>query len=203
MDKVRAEITVITAGVAYPSDSGLLAKAVGKIPRTVRRVKAAGVAGRTPTRGRRRAVGRRARAIARKLKLRGQLQRDDAQAVVRRTTGELAGLAATSVREARAEVRNGRRGLSKVGGRVRAQLGQALHELEVTLAGPSRSSPTPAAASPGRCQRARPGWSACTIWTPGRSAKAASASRWSSVRRRRLSTTLMGSSSPHRSVQFV
>ena len=36
--RVRADTTVIGANVAYPTDSGLLARAVGKMVRTVRRV---------------------------------------------------------------------------------------------------------------------------------------------------------------------
>src|SRR5262245_10257547 len=40
--RVRADTTVIGANVAYPTDSGLLAKAVGKLVRTARRVPAAG-----------------------------------------------------------------------------------------------------------------------------------------------------------------
>jgi len=133
MDKVRADTTVVPAAVAYPSDSGLLAKAVVKIARTVLRVKAAGAASRTPTRDRRRAAGRRARSIASKLKLRGELQRDQAQAAVRRITGELASLAVTSVREAEAVVRNGRRALPNVRGRTKGELRRALDELEVTI----------------------------------------------------------------------
>lgn len=38
-DKVRADTTVITAAVAYPTDSGLLAKAIGSMTRTVARIK--------------------------------------------------------------------------------------------------------------------------------------------------------------------
>ena len=40
--RLRADTTVIPANVAYPTDSGLAAKAVGKLVRTVRRVQAAG-----------------------------------------------------------------------------------------------------------------------------------------------------------------
>ena len=36
-DKVRADTTVVEAAVAYPTDSGLLAKAVGGIAKTVKR----------------------------------------------------------------------------------------------------------------------------------------------------------------------
>src|SRR5258707_13859992 len=40
--RVRADTTVICANVAYPTDSGLLAKAVGKLVRAARRGQAAG-----------------------------------------------------------------------------------------------------------------------------------------------------------------
>ena len=41
-DKVRADTTVVEAAVGYPTDSGLLAKAIGSMARTVARIKAAG-----------------------------------------------------------------------------------------------------------------------------------------------------------------
>jgi IS5 family transposase len=40
--RVRADTTVICANVAYPTEVGLLAKAVVKLVRTARRVQAAG-----------------------------------------------------------------------------------------------------------------------------------------------------------------
>ena len=92
-NKVRADTTVVEADVAYPTDTGLLAKAIETMSRTVARIKAAGGATRTRTRDRRRSAGRRARPIASKLRLRGQQQRDQAQAAVRRITGELAEIA--------------------------------------------------------------------------------------------------------------
>ena len=52
--KVRADTTVICANVAYPTDSGLLARAVGKLGRTARRVQAAGGATGTAMTGRQR-----------------------------------------------------------------------------------------------------------------------------------------------------
>jgi IS5 family transposase len=64
--KVRADTTVVSANVDYPTDTGLLAKAVGKIGRLVRRVKAAGGATRTRCPDHTRAAGRRARQIASK-----------------------------------------------------------------------------------------------------------------------------------------
>jgi IS5 family transposase len=41
--KVRADTTVVAANVAYPTDLGLLARAVDKLATTIRRVQAAGV----------------------------------------------------------------------------------------------------------------------------------------------------------------
>jgi IS5 family transposase len=132
-DKVRADTTVVEADVAYPTDSGLLAKAIGKIARTTERVKTAGGATRTRSRDRSRAAGRRARSIASKLKLRGAQQREQAQATVRRITGELADLAEAAMREARAVIRNGRRALRTATGRRKGQLRRALDELSTTV----------------------------------------------------------------------
>src|SRR6476659_2139107 len=53
-DKVRADTTVVDADVGYPTDSGLLTKAIGTMARTVARIKAAGGATRTRARDRRR-----------------------------------------------------------------------------------------------------------------------------------------------------
>jgi transposase, IS5 family len=132
-DKVRADTTVVGADVAYPTDSGLLAKAVGKIARTVERVKAAGGATRTSSRDRRRAAGRRARSIASKLRLRGAEQREQAQATVRRITGELADLAEAAMRDADVVVRNARRALRRATGQTKGRLHRALDELTTTL----------------------------------------------------------------------
>ena len=59
-DKVRADTTVVEAA-GYPTDSGLLAKAIGTMARSVARIKAAGGATRTRARDRRRSAGGRAR----------------------------------------------------------------------------------------------------------------------------------------------
>ena len=133
VNRVRADTTVVAAAVAYPTDSGLLAKAVGQIARTVARVKAAGGARRTRSQDRRRAAGRRARSIAGKLKLRGALQRDEAQATVRRITGELADLAQTAMREADAVIRNGKRACARATGQRRGQLRRALADLDTII----------------------------------------------------------------------
>ena len=79
-DKVRADTTVVEAAVAYPTDSGLLAKAVGGIAGTIKRIQAAGGATRTRVRDRSRSAGQRARSIASKLRLRGAAAREEGQA---------------------------------------------------------------------------------------------------------------------------
>src|SRR5215470_17278355 len=75
--RVRADTTVICANVAYPTDTGLLAKAVGKLVRTARRVRAAGGATGTVMTDRGRAAARRVREIASKLHARGKMSREE------------------------------------------------------------------------------------------------------------------------------
>ena len=129
-DKVRADTTVVEATVAYPTDSGLLAKAIGSMARTVVRIKAAGGATRTRSRDRRRSAGRRARSIAAKLKLRGEQQRDAAQAAVRRITGELAAITTAAMGEATAVIRNARRTLRSAKGHRKGRLHRAINRLD-------------------------------------------------------------------------
>jgi len=59
---------VVPANVAYPTDSGLLARAVKRIAVTGRRIQAAGGAVRTQVRDRSRSAGKRAHGIAAKLR---------------------------------------------------------------------------------------------------------------------------------------
>lgn len=132
-DRVRADTTVVCADVGYPTDSGLLAQAVGAMCRSVARIKTAGGASRTAARDRRRSVGRRARAIASKLRLRGAQQRDQAQVVVHRITGELADIAEQTMREVTAVIRNARRVLGRATGSRRGRLAQAINHLEVVV----------------------------------------------------------------------
>jgi IS5 family transposase len=136
--RMRAETTVIPANVAYPTDSGLLARAVGKLTRTVRRVQAAGGATGTSFTDRRRAAARRVREIVGKLRTQGKLSREETTQVIRRVTGELSDLAEKAEAEAEAEavavLRNGRRALPRaLSGRVRGRLRRALDELAVTI----------------------------------------------------------------------
>jgi hypothetical protein len=104
---------VVPANVAYPTDSGLLAKPVRRMAATGRRIRAAGGATRTRLRDRSRAAGRRAHAIAAKLRLRSAAGRDEAQATVRRITGELADLAERAAADAERLLANARRALRR------------------------------------------------------------------------------------------
>ena len=132
--RVRADTTVICANVAYPTDSGLLAKAVGKLVRTARRVQAAGGATGTVMTDRRRAAARRVREIASKLRARGKLSREETTQAICRVTGELAGLAEKACAQAAAVLGNGRRAVPRaLSGRIRGRLRRALNELAVTI----------------------------------------------------------------------
>lgn len=58
-NRIRVDTTVVPGNVAYPTDSGLLAKAVRRIAVAGRRIQAAGGATRTKIRDRSRAAGKR------------------------------------------------------------------------------------------------------------------------------------------------
>src|ERR1700740_2815487 len=75
--RIRVDTTVVCANVAYPTDSGLLAKAVRRIAATGTRIQAAGGAIRTKMRDRSRSAGKRAHEIGAKLRLRGAAGRDE------------------------------------------------------------------------------------------------------------------------------
>ena len=128
-DKVRADTTVVQAAVAYPTDSGLLAKAVSSIASTITRIQAAGGATRTRVRDRSRSAGSgparsRPAASARRRGTRG------GQAAVLRITGELAGIAESTMRDAQAVLRNARRRLRTAIGRRCGQLRRAVNDLD-------------------------------------------------------------------------
>lgn len=125
-NRVRVDTTVVPSNVSYPTDSGLLAKAIVRIAATQRRIQAAGGATRTMVRNRSRAAGRRAHQIGSKLRSRSAAGRDEALAAVRRTTGELADLAETAVRDAERLVANAKRALRRA--RIKAEADRAAGE---------------------------------------------------------------------------
>jgi IS5 family transposase len=105
---------VVAANVAYPSDSGLLAKGVAKIAATAKKLRAMGLAPRTPMADRTRSVRARARSINANLRRRT----DEKLAEVKRINGELAGIAERVARQADAVVRNATRTLRAQGGQA-------------------------------------------------------------------------------------
>ena len=147
--RLRADTTVVPADVAYPTDSGLLARAVRRIAATGRRIQAAGGAVRTRVRDRGRAAGMRAHGIAAKLRQRSAQGRDEAQRTVQRITGELATLAERAATDAQPLVTNARRALRRAqteaeklaavgghdaaAGRRRGRLRRAVNELTALL----------------------------------------------------------------------
>jgi transposase, IS5 family len=132
--RVRADTTVIAANMVYPTDAGLLAKAVGKLVRAARRVQTAGGATGTVMRDRRRAATRRAREMAATMRARAKLGREESSAAIGRATGDLADLAESVAAQAAAVLRNGRRAVRRaLSGRMRGRLRRALGELAVTV----------------------------------------------------------------------
>jgi transposase, IS5 family len=128
VSRLRADTTVVCANVAYPTDSGLLARAVRRIAAAGRRIQAAGGARRTRVRDRSRAAGRRAHAISAKLRSRAAQARGEKQAVVARVTAELAGLAERAATEAQRLLDNARRALRRAGAKAAARATAALRD---------------------------------------------------------------------------
>jgi IS5 family transposase len=108
-DKVRTDATVVPANMAYPTDSGLLAKGVAKLARSVSSLKSLGFATRTSFRDRTRSVRRRAHSIGAWLRRRN----DEAKEDVLKITGELAGIAEATVIDALGMARNAKRKLAR------------------------------------------------------------------------------------------
>jgi transposase, IS5 family len=128
LDRVRADTTVLPANVAYPTDSGLLAKGVAKMASAVKRLKDLGFAARTTTRDRTRSVRRRAHDIGAWLRRRN----DDAKQEVRAITGELADIAEVAATEARQVAANARRCLARRGKEVSGRAKALVADLERT-----------------------------------------------------------------------
>ncbi len=126
--RVRADTTVVPANVSYPTDSGLLAKAVRRIAATGQRIRAAGGAVRTRVRDRSRAAGKRAHAIASKLRSRAALGREEAKAAVLTSTGELAGLAQTAARDAERLLVNAQRAVGRAKAKAAERRARGEHD---------------------------------------------------------------------------
>jgi IS5 family transposase len=129
LDKVRADTTVVPANVAYPTDSGLLAKGVAKLTKTVSAIKAAGLARRTRFRDRTRSVRRRAHQVAAWLRRRSGEAKDEVLVL----TGELATIAEASIKDAQVVATNARRALRRAGEGASGKASALVAELERTI----------------------------------------------------------------------
>ena len=117
--RLRADTTVVPSNVSYPSDSGLLAKAIRRIAVTGRRIQAAGGATRTRVTDRSRAAGKRAHPIGAQLRMRTAAGKGEAPAVVHRLNGEVADLAETAAKDADRLLANAKRAMRRA--RAKAQ----------------------------------------------------------------------------------
>jgi len=129
LDKLRADTTVVPANVAYPSDAGLLAKGVARLAKTVRLMKAMGLARRTTFRNRTRSVRRRSHAIGAWIRRRT----DDAKDEVLALTAELVRIAEVSLEDAQVVAINARRSLRRMGTHASGKARALVAELERTV----------------------------------------------------------------------
>src|SRR5215211_5111104 len=130
--KLRVDTTVVEADLDYPTDADLLEGAVRKLGGLVRRVKARGAASRTRFRDRGRAAGRRMKRLARTLRRRTGV----AMAEVDRLTGEVAGIARSTLRQVQVVAANARRALTRRSGDGR--LARLVGELAETITATGR-----------------------------------------------------------------
>lgn len=107
-NRVRADTTVVEADVKYPTDSGLLTKAVGKAARLIERIQATGTASRTAVVDNTAAARSYAHSIGVWLRRRSGEAKDEVVAI----TGRIADLATETMADAARVVRNARRHLT-------------------------------------------------------------------------------------------
>jgi IS5 family transposase len=210
-NRLKVNTTVVPANVAYPADSGLLAKAVRRIATTGRRIQAAGGAVRTKVRDRSRSAGKRAHAIASKLRSRAAAGTDEALAAVKKANGELSDLADVAAAEAARLLANAKCALRKArtkaaelkaaggqdatAGRRRGRLARAVDDLtellDATRKIAARTRQRLAGTTPDSATRR----DSRTTATPGRSPRVGSANRSSLAPKPRYATTTTGSCS--------
>jgi IS5 family transposase len=127
-DKVRADTTVVEANVAYPTDSGLLAKGVAKMAGMVKALQGMGLASRTRFRDRTRSMRRRAHAIGVWLRRRSEDAKDEVKAI----NAEMATIAEAALAEARRVAANAARSLRQTGSAASGKATSIVAELEAT-----------------------------------------------------------------------
>ncbi|MGA2930612.1 MAG: ISNCY family transposase [Acidimicrobiales bacterium] len=127
-NKVRADTTVVPANVAYPTDSGLMAKGVAKMAKSIEKLKGAGLASRTSSRDRTRMMRARARSIGANLRRRTGEAKDEVMTI----NAEMVRIARVAVDEARRVAGNARRALMRLGDAAPRRLCSIAGDLEIT-----------------------------------------------------------------------
>jgi IS5 family transposase len=127
-NRVRADTTVVEANVAYPTDSGLLAKGVAKMANAVRRLREAGLAARIATSDRTGLVRAQARSIAANLRRRTDEAKDEVKAI----NAKIVRIAQVATQEARRVAANARRTIRRLGADAPLKLDRVARELEIT-----------------------------------------------------------------------
>jgi IS5 family transposase len=127
-NKVRADTTVVPANVAYPTDSGLMAKGVAKLAKGIEKLKGAGLASRTSSRDRTRMMRARARSIGANLRRRSGEAKDEVMTI----NAEMVRIARVAVDEARRVAGNARRALMRLGDAAPRRLCSIAGDLEIT-----------------------------------------------------------------------
>jgi IS5 family transposase len=129
-NRMRADTTVVEADVCYPTDSGLLTKAVGKASRLIDRIQAGGAATRTTVGDHVADVRRGAHSIGVWLRRRSGEARDE----VLRITAEIAERATAAMTDAARVAANARRHLRRRPDTPRAgRLSATIGELETLI----------------------------------------------------------------------
>lgn len=129
-NRVRADTTVIEADVKYPTDSGLLTRAIGKATRLIDRIQAAGAAART------RVVDHtgEARSLSHQIGVWLRRRTGQARDEVLAITGHIADLATDMITEAGRVVLNARRWLRDHPGVAKpGRLRQAIDDLDTLI----------------------------------------------------------------------
>ena len=127
-NRVHADTTVVPADVAYPTDSGLLAKGVAKMAKAVVRLKKAGLAPHVGAHDRTLLVRRHARSIGANLRRRTNEAKDEVMAI----NAKMVRVANDAVREARRVAVCAERTLRRLGVAAPPKLASVAHDLEVT-----------------------------------------------------------------------
>ena len=129
-ERVRADTTVVEADVKYPTDSGLLTKAVGRAARLIERIQTTGAASRTRVTDH---TGE-ARRLAHQIGVWLRRRTGEAKDEVLQITGRLADLAEAMIGDAARVAANARRHLSRHPNVAKpGRLAQTIDELDTLI----------------------------------------------------------------------